>query len=172
MKEWSIFFPDLGDEMKVKVKQLRITQDWDESTENWILPKSFENGLVEEKRFGNVKELWRDIVVEVIGDHYTLTQNEFRLALKLPENLLEGGSYEPPDDVYCDDASHGNEIGSDNGITNRPKENGDSSNMLDANQNCGSTTSFLWWKRKLRRKVFYMKSLNHKNKFPAMLLMN
>jgi hypothetical protein len=35
-KETSIFIPDLGDEMKDEVKQLRITRDGDESTENWL----------------------------------------------------------------------------------------------------------------------------------------
>jgi hypothetical protein len=35
-KERSIFFPDLGDEMKVGVKKFRITHDWDESTENLV----------------------------------------------------------------------------------------------------------------------------------------
>jgi hypothetical protein len=35
-KETSIFIPDLGDEMKDGVKQLRITRDEDESTENWL----------------------------------------------------------------------------------------------------------------------------------------
>lgn len=30
-----IFFPNLGDEMKIGIYQLRITQEWDEVTENW-----------------------------------------------------------------------------------------------------------------------------------------
>ncbi|WJX63610.1 hypothetical protein P8452_48473 [Trifolium repens] len=162
-KERSIFFPDLGDEMKVGVKQLRITQDWDESTENWLprgkwvflelfeecervsyvavsvkqiwydvrMRKDFAETIKEWTC--NVKELWRDMVVEVIGDYYTLTLNEVRLALNLPKNLLEGGSFELSDNVHCDVASHVNAIGSD--IANRPKENGDSSNMLDVDQN-------------------------------------
>ncbi|WJX39575.1 hypothetical protein P8452_27101 [Trifolium repens] len=87
----------------------------------------------------NVKELWRDMVVEVIGDYYILTLNEVRLTLNLLKNLLEGGPSEPSDNVHCDVASHGNAIGSYIRIANRPKENGDSSNMLDADQNCGST---------------------------------
>ncbi|XP_045786550.1 uncharacterized protein LOC123881847 [Trifolium pratense] len=169
-KERSIFFPDLGDEMKVGVKQLRITQDWDESTENWLprgkwvflelfeecervsyvavsvkqiwydvrMRKDFAETIKEWTC--NVKELWREMVVEVIGDYYTLTLNEVRLALNLPKNLLEGGSSEPSDNVHCYAASHGNEIGSDIEIANRPKENGDSPNMLDVDQNCGSTS--------------------------------
>jgi hypothetical protein len=36
MEEMSILFPNLGDEMKFVVKQLRFTQDWDELTENWL----------------------------------------------------------------------------------------------------------------------------------------
>jgi hypothetical protein len=75
----------------------------------------------------------------VIGDYYTLTLNEVCLALNLLKNLLKGRQYEPPDNVYCDVASHGNAIGSDIGISNRPKENGDSSNMLDADQNLCSS---------------------------------
>ncbi|GAU25957.1 hypothetical protein TSUD_373580 [Trifolium subterraneum] len=169
-KERSIFFPDLGDEMKVGVKQLRITQDWDESTENW-LPRgkwAFLELFEECERVSyvavSVKQIWYDVrmrkdfvetirewtcivkelcrkmVVEVIDDYYTLTLNEVRLALKLPKNLLEGGSSEPSDNVHCDAANRGNAIGSNIGISDRPKENGDSSNMLDADQNCGSTS--------------------------------
>ncbi|PNX71643.1 chromodomain helicase DNA binding protein [Trifolium pratense] len=132
--------------MKVRVKQLRITQDWDESTENCLgetnlvyvrMIKDFAETIREWTCNG--KELWSDMVVEIIGDHYNLTIHEVRLALNLPKNLLEEGSSEPPDNVYCDAAGRGNEIGSEIGITNKPKENGDSSNMLDADQNCGST---------------------------------
>jgi hypothetical protein len=106
----------------VSVKQIwydvRMRKDFAETIKEWTC---------------NVKELWRDMVVEVIGDYYTLTLNEVRLALNLPKNLLEGGSFELSDNVHCDVASHVNAIGSD--IANRPKENGDSSNMLDADQN-------------------------------------
>ncbi|XP_004517273.2 uncharacterized protein [Cicer arietinum] len=154
-EERSIFFPDLGDEMKVGVQQLRITQDWDEETENWLprgkwvflelfeecervsyvavsvkqiwydvrIRKDFAETIREWTC--NVKDLWRELVVEVIGEYYTLTLSEVRSALNVPKNLLEGGSFEHTDNVLCDD---------------RPKENGDSSKLLDTDQNCGSTS--------------------------------
>ncbi|XP_062029084.1 uncharacterized protein LOC133745109 [Rosa rugosa] len=34
-EERMIFFPDLGDELKTGIDTLRITQDWDEVTDNW-----------------------------------------------------------------------------------------------------------------------------------------
>lgn len=169
MEERSIFFPDLGDEMKVGVTQLRITQDWDESTENW-LPRGkwvFLELFEECERVSyvaisvkqiwydvrmrkdyaetirewtcNVKELWKDLVVEVIGEYYTITLNEVRPALNLPKNLLEGGSSEPTDNVHIE-ANHGNASGSDVGTSDRHKENGDSSNLMDTDQNCGGTS--------------------------------
>ncbi|RHN56522.1 putative histone acetyltransferase chromatin regulator PHD family [Medicago truncatula] len=170
MKDRSIFFPDLGDEMKVGVKQLRITQDWDESTENW-LPRGkwvflelFEEcervsyvavsvkqiwyDIRMRKDFAetirewtcNVKELWRDLVVEVIGDYYTLTLSEVRPALNIPNNLLEGESFEPTDNVQCEATNQGNAFGSDIGISDKPEENADSLNLLVTDQNCGSTS--------------------------------
>ncbi|CAL5189672.1 unnamed protein product [Lathyrus oleraceus] len=168
-EERSIFFPDLGDEMKVGVKQLRITQDWDESTENWlprgkwvflelfeecervsyvaISVKQIWYDVRMRKDFAetigewtcNVKELWRGLVVEVIGEYYTITLNEVRPVLNLPKNLLERGSSEPTDNVHIE-ANPGNASGSDVGTSDRPKENGDSSNLLDTNQNCGGTS--------------------------------
>ncbi|KAL5125132.1 Increased DNA methylation 1 [Glycine soja] len=118
-KERSILFPDLGDEIKVGIHQLRLTQDWDEATENWELRgKWVFLEMVEEfdkesviavslkqiwydvratKEFDdnikhwtcNVKELWRDLVKEVIGDYYLLTLEQVFPALNLPEEFLK-----------------------------------------------------------------------------------
>ncbi|KAH1262960.1 Increased DNA methylation 1 [Glycine max] len=118
-KERSILFPDLGDEIKVGIHQLRLTQDWDEATENWELrgkwvflemveefdkesviavslkqiwydvraTKEFDDNL---KHWTcNVKELWRDLVKEVIGDYYLLTLEQVFPALNLPEEFLK-----------------------------------------------------------------------------------
>lgn len=159
MEERSIFFPDLGDELKVGVRQLRITQDWDEATEDWkprgkwaflelfeeyervsfvaVSVKQVWYDVRARKDFEqirdwtcNVKDLWRDLVMEVIGDYFTLTLNEILPALNLPEDFFKltpelGGSFGPIDDVHCDASL---------------KENGgDSPNLLDSDQNCGGT---------------------------------
>ncbi|GAU25953.1 hypothetical protein TSUD_373540 [Trifolium subterraneum] len=162
--ERSIFFPDLGDEMKDGVKQLRITQDGMNQL-RIVSMKLIWYDVRTRKDFAetirewtcNVKELWREMVVEVIGDYNILTLNEVRLALNLSKNLLKGGSSEPSDNVHCDAASLGNAIGSNIGIADRPKENGDSSNMLDADQNCGSTSPIHLVDGELRRILFYKK---------------
>ena len=67
MDERSIFFPDLGDEIKIGIGNLRITQDWDEVTEtwesrgNWVFLE-----LVEECKQAMyvvfaVKQIWYDV---------------------------------------------------------------------------------------------------------------
>ncbi|KAK7276009.1 hypothetical protein RIF29_17139 [Crotalaria pallida] len=117
MEERSIFFPDLGDEMKIKFQQLRITQDWDEVSESWkprgkwvflelieecdrvsYVPVSIKQIYYDVRNrddFVRIKEwtcsnkdLWREPVVEVIGDYNSLTLSEVFQALKLPGNLL------------------------------------------------------------------------------------
>ncbi|KAK7246969.1 hypothetical protein RIF29_41842 [Crotalaria pallida] len=35
MEERSVFFPDLGDEIRVRVQTLRLTQDWNEVSDSW-----------------------------------------------------------------------------------------------------------------------------------------
>jgi hypothetical protein len=120
MEERSVFFPDLGDEMKVGIHQMRITQDWDEVTEKWeqrgkwlflelieeceqesYVPVSVkqiwydvrqkeEFSAIEEWTLNVKKDLWRDMIAEVVGDYLAITLSEVFSALNLPElNLVE-----------------------------------------------------------------------------------
>lgn len=65
--ERTVFFPDLGDEMKFGIQDLRITQDWNEVTENWILRGNWVLlELIEEFEGGghipvSVKQIWYDL---------------------------------------------------------------------------------------------------------------
>ncbi|GAU27692.1 hypothetical protein TSUD_126380 [Trifolium subterraneum] len=120
MEERSVFFPDLGDEMKVGIQQMRITQDWDEVTEKWeqrgkwlflelieeceresYVPVSVkqiwydvrqkeEFSAIEEWTLNVKKDLWRNMIAEVVGDYLAITLSEVFSALNLPElNLVE-----------------------------------------------------------------------------------
>lgn len=118
MEERSVLFPDLGDEMKVGTHQLRITQDWDEATENWkprgkwvflevvqecekesfiaVSVKQIWYDIRTRKDFDNIKhwtcndkDLWRAPIVEVVDDYYVLTLEEILPALNLPEDFLK-----------------------------------------------------------------------------------
>ncbi|XP_027941263.1 uncharacterized protein LOC114195068 [Vigna unguiculata] len=118
MGERSVLFPDLGDEMKVGTHQLRITQDWDEATENWeprgkwvflevvqecekesfvaVSVKQIWYDIRTREDFDNIKhwtcndkDLWRALVEEVVGDYYVLTLEEVFPALNLPEDFLK-----------------------------------------------------------------------------------
>ncbi|KAL2317482.1 hypothetical protein Fmac_031358 [Flemingia macrophylla] len=173
MEGRSVFFPDLGDEMKVGTHQLRITQDWDENTESWeprgkwvflelieeceretfvaVSVKQIWYDIRARDDFDNikhwtynVKDLWRDLVVEVVGDYYALTLEQVFPALNLPEDFLketpELKSVEPTDIIYCD-AGHSNGFCSDIGVSDSPMENGDDSNLLDGDKTCGVTVS-------------------------------
>ncbi|XP_027368443.1 uncharacterized protein LOC113874420 [Abrus precatorius] len=170
MKERSVFFPDLGDEIKVGTDQLRITQDWDEASEEWeprgkwvflqlieecertsYIPVSVKQiwyDIRERKDFDNIRDwtckvqdLWREPVMEVIGDYYTLTLEQIFPALNLPKDFFKEPpqleSVEPTDNVHCD-ASKDNVFGSDIGVSDCPMENGDSSNLLDSDKKCNS----------------------------------
>ncbi|KAG5122621.1 hypothetical protein JHK84_040961 [Glycine max] len=130
-KERSVLFPDLGDEMKVGIHHMRLTQDWDEVTENWesrgkwvflemveecekesVVAVSFKQiwyDVRATKEFDdnikhwtcNVKELWRDLVKEVIGNYYVLTLEQVFPALNLPEDFFKETpeSVEPTDSI-------------------------------------------------------------------------
>ncbi|TKY68421.1 Increased DNA methylation 1 [Spatholobus suberectus] len=117
MEKRSVFFPDLGDEMQVGIHQLRITQDWDEVTEEWkrrgnwvfleLVEKCQRESFVAvsarqiwydvqvKKEFGligewtyNVKDPCRNMVMEVVNDYLTLTIKELFSVLNLPGSLL------------------------------------------------------------------------------------
>lgn len=60
-EERSVFFPDEGDEQKFHVKQLRVTQDWDESRGTWSVRGHWILATMREnfQREGfSIKEIW------------------------------------------------------------------------------------------------------------------
>ncbi|XP_061348068.1 uncharacterized protein LOC133293509 [Gastrolobium bilobum] len=116
-EERSVFFPDLGDEMNVEIHQLRITQDWDEVAEKWeqrgkwVFLELIEEcertsfvgvsakqiwydvrGKSDFNRIGewtfNVKDLWRDMVLDVVDEYFSLTAEEVFSVLNLPRSLF------------------------------------------------------------------------------------
>ncbi|KAM0064139.1 putative histone acetyltransferase chromatin regulator PHD family [Helianthus debilis subsp. tardiflorus] len=62
-----VFFPDLGDESRVLSKSLRVTQDWDATTDkwrvrgDWIFLEIFEEFKVELPVFVLVKQIWYEL---------------------------------------------------------------------------------------------------------------
>ncbi|XP_023633593.1 uncharacterized protein LOC17876090 isoform X2 [Capsella rubella] len=101
-----VFFPDLGDEMDADLQYLRITQDWNESTEMWkcrgrwlfldlietykednYLPVSVKQlwyDIRDRIGFARIQEwtcstryLWEDLMLEVIDDNLRITVNQF-----------------------------------------------------------------------------------------------
>ncbi|TKY47168.1 Chromodomain-helicase-DNA-binding protein 4 [Spatholobus suberectus] len=116
MEKRNVFFPDLGDEMQVGIHQLRITQDWDEVTEEWeqrgkwvfldlveeqekklfvaVSAKQIWYDVRIKREFETVREwtvnveyLWRDMVMEVVNDYLSLTIQEVLSVLNLPGSL-------------------------------------------------------------------------------------
>lgn len=104
--ERQIFFPDIGDELKVGVDTLRITHDWDEATGTWqrrgtwIFLELIEQ-YEQECRFlavsvkqiwydvrvkegfqrlrewtSNMRDLWEELVLQVIDDNFNITVEE------------------------------------------------------------------------------------------------
>ncbi|KAF3441226.1 hypothetical protein FNV43_RR15139 [Rhamnella rubrinervis] len=115
--ERKIFFPDLGDEMKIGIDTLRITHNWDEVTENWqrrgtwILLELIEQYEQEKYLAVSVKQIWYDVrgkegfekigewtnnmsdsweelVLEVIDDNLNITVKELFHVLELSGGLL------------------------------------------------------------------------------------
>ncbi|KAK9940808.1 hypothetical protein M0R45_017449 [Rubus argutus] len=104
-----IFFPDLGDEITTGINTLRITQDWDEVTDNWqrrgtwiflelieqyeqeryiaVSVKQVWYDVRLKEGFEKVREwtspmshLWEELVLEVIDDNLSITADElFRM---------------------------------------------------------------------------------------------
>ncbi|XP_017434654.2 uncharacterized protein LOC108341489 isoform X1 [Vigna angularis] len=117
MDKRSVFFPDLGDEIPVEIHQLRITQDWDEITEEWTRRGNWVFlDLVEEQKRNlfvtvsakqiwydirikkefetirewtcNLKYLWTELIKEIINHYFSLTLKEIISVLNLPRSLL------------------------------------------------------------------------------------
>ncbi|OIW14373.1 hypothetical protein TanjilG_15727 [Lupinus angustifolius] len=135
MKERNVFFPDLGDEMKIRVQQLRITQDWDEVSDSWkqrgkwvflelieeiasesYIPVSIKQIYYDVRKRDdffdkikdwtcNIKDLWREPVMEIINLYADLTISEILHVLDLPKCLSEktseheSGEHESADNV-------------------------------------------------------------------------
>ncbi|MED6149828.1 hypothetical protein PIB30_066307 [Stylosanthes scabra] len=207
MEERSVLFPDLGDEMKIGVHQMRITYDWDEVTGkwrprgNWIFLEFIEEfertslvsvsvkqvwydirakpdfAKIREWTF-NEKHLWKDMVMEVLGDYLNVTLGEVCSFLDLPRSLLnvtpEKELVEPGDDVefnhevvvvnsagqsssncvttaHCD-GNPDNAFSSDDGIAELPMEEGESSNLLNAVQERYSMVKYVPQKEVLVQK--------------------
>ncbi|KAL5748109.1 hypothetical protein ACOSQ2_025406 [Xanthoceras sorbifolium] len=114
-EERRIFFPDLGDEMVVKIDSIRITQDWDEFTDIWhlrgkwlflelvekyklesylpISGKQIWYDLREEEGFEKVKEwtssersLWEELLSEVVADNLKFLADVLSQQLEIPES--------------------------------------------------------------------------------------
>ncbi|KAL1315653.1 hypothetical protein AAHE18_16G274900 [Arachis hypogaea] len=173
--ERSVYFPDLGDEMKIGVHQMRITYDWNEVTGewqsrgNWVFLEVLEE--YERKMFISVsvkqvwydvrtkkdfakirewtfneKELWKEMVMEVVDDYLRLTLGEVCSSLDLPRSLLretpEMESVESTANVdFNQEVDMANSLdvadnafGSDDGIAELPMEEGESSNLLNMDQ--------------------------------------
>ncbi|CAL0323200.1 unnamed protein product [Lupinus luteus] len=119
VEERNVFFPDLGDEMKIRIQQLRITQDWDEVSDSWkrrgkwaflelveeiasvsYIPVSIKQIYYDVRKRDdffdrikdwtcNVKDLWREPVMEILNHYTDLTISEILHVLDLPGCLLE-----------------------------------------------------------------------------------
>ncbi|KAJ9543671.1 hypothetical protein OSB04_023378 [Centaurea solstitialis] len=115
-----VFFPDMGDELRVPFESLRRTQDWDSVNDEWDLRKDwvFLEVIEELKRewpvlvsvkqiwydvrmtrcFVNemkewtfpVKERWKETVKEVIVESLKLTMAEFFQRLTFSEDFHDG----------------------------------------------------------------------------------
>ncbi|KAA8543719.1 hypothetical protein F0562_022104 [Nyssa sinensis] len=113
-----VFFPDMGDVMDCGIEMLRITQDWDEFEEDWKprgnwlfleLIEEFEQewplqvsvrqiwyDLRGKKGFEKLKEwtsslkdLWKNLVSQVIYDNFKITLKDFFHKLDSSEELVE-----------------------------------------------------------------------------------
>lgn len=118
-QERNIFFPDLGDEMKLGIESLRTTLDWNEVTEDWklrghwiflelieefekesFLPISVKQmwyDVRDKEHFKKVqewtcteKELWKNVMCEVIDDYLNIIVKEFCPTLEFSEDSLPG----------------------------------------------------------------------------------
>ncbi|XP_075075650.1 uncharacterized protein LOC107797638 isoform X1 [Nicotiana tabacum] len=117
--ERKIFFPDMGDEMKAQVDKLRITQDWDEVTEEWeprgswmfldvieeiahlhpllVSVKQIWYEVQLKKDYENFEwtsslgDIWWNLVKEVVHDNTKLAINQFFSELNSSQDFVERG---------------------------------------------------------------------------------
>ncbi|CAI9776483.1 unnamed protein product [Fraxinus pennsylvanica] len=115
-----IFFPDMGDEIVAGIHMLRLTQDWDEVTDEWKPRGSwFFLELIEEARphwslpvsikqiwydvrvksgfeklkywTSSVQTIWRELVLQVLVDNFKITIKQFLKELNFSGDLVEEG---------------------------------------------------------------------------------
>nr|XP_016512806.1 PREDICTED: uncharacterized protein LOC107829855 isoform X1 [Nicotiana tabacum] len=115
-----IFFPDMGDEMKAQVASLRITQDWDEVSEEWkprgswmfleiieeieplhplfVSVKQIWYEVREKNGYENLKEwtstsrdIWRILIKEVVLDNTMLSVKQIFYELNSSSDFVGGG---------------------------------------------------------------------------------
>ncbi|XP_057955124.1 uncharacterized protein LOC131149074 isoform X2 [Malania oleifera] len=132
-QERKILFPDLGDELNIGIDLLRVTQDWDEATEDWKLRgdwvflelideyeqewplfvsiKQIWYDMRTKKGFEKVgewtcsmKDAWRELVLETIEDNFKLTVDKFLDELGFSGCLGQVGELELSDFVPALDA--------------------------------------------------------------------
>ncbi|KAE9588982.1 putative histone acetyltransferase chromatin regulator PHD family [Lupinus albus] len=143
IEERNIFFPDLGDEMKIRIQQLRITQDWDEVSDSWkrrgkwaflelieeiasesYIPVSIKQIYYDVRKRDdffdrikdwtcNIKDLWREPIMEIINHYTDLTISEILHVLDLPTSLLEKTTekHESADNVEANMTKQESKIG-------------------------------------------------------------
>ncbi|KAL2488622.1 PHD finger transcription factor [Forsythia ovata] len=115
-----IFFPDMGDEMVAGIHMLRLTQDWDEVTDewkprgswmflelidavgqDWPLPVSIKqiwyevrvkSGFEKLKDWtSSLQNIWRELVLQVLVDNFKITVKQFLKELNSSQDLVEEG---------------------------------------------------------------------------------
>ncbi|KAM3739421.1 hypothetical protein ACB098_08G023000 [Castanea mollissima] len=114
-----IFFPDLGDELEIRINMLRITHEWNEVTENWqrrgtwlflelieeyeqeggylgVSVKQIWYDLRDKNGFEKIKEwtcmrkdLWKELVLEVINENLNIIINDVFQVLVCSEGLFQ-----------------------------------------------------------------------------------
>ncbi|KVI03678.1 Agenet-like domain-containing protein [Cynara cardunculus var. scolymus] len=114
-----VFFPDMGDELKTPFEYLRLTQDWDAGSDEWMLRRDWiflevieelkqewpflvsvkqiwyevrmTKCFVEEMKewMCPVKQRWKETVKEVMVDNFKLTMVEFFHRFNFSEDLHE-----------------------------------------------------------------------------------
>ncbi|XP_055812830.1 uncharacterized protein LOC129882524 isoform X2 [Solanum dulcamara] len=119
-QERRIFFPDMGDEIKAQVHNLRITQDWDEVSQEWkprgswmflqiieeiehvhpllVSLKQIWYEMRLKNGYENLKEwtstssdIWRNLIKEVVLENTMLTVKQFFCELNTSPDFVEGG---------------------------------------------------------------------------------
>lgn len=118
--ERKVFFPDMGDEMKVQVKTMRITQFWDEVTEEWkprgiwlflelieelerawpllVSVKQIWYDVQVKKGFQSIRDwtssardIWKDLLLQVLCENFKLTVKHLFHVFKISGNLQSEG---------------------------------------------------------------------------------